>query len=130
MKNLIVSAIAFVKKLHVKRLVAVLIVIGTLFLANVNAVSANTFSGGQGTESSRFLEKMQKADEKSERPKTTGEWLEEAREDVPLNERVDNIARESAEAFKQFGKLYTTGAEETARAVKENAQEAAENVLK
>ena len=130
MKNLIGSARAFVKHVQIKRFVAVLIVIGLVFLANVNAVSANTFSGGQGTESSRFLEKMQQADEQSERPKTTGELLDEAAGDVPLNERINNIARDSAEAFKQFGKLYTTGAEETARAVKENAQEAAENVLK
>jgi hypothetical protein len=130
MKNLIGSASAFVKNLQVKRFVAVFLVIGTLFLANVNAVSANTLSGGKETESSRFIERMQKADEKTERPKTTGEFLEEARGDVPLNERINNIARDSAEAFQQFGKLYTTGAEETARAVKENAQEATENVLK
>jgi hypothetical protein len=130
MKNLIGSASAFVKKLHVKRFVAVLLVIGTLFLANVNAVSANTFSGGQGTESSRFLEKMQQADEKTERPKTTGELLDEAAGDVPLNERINNIARDSAEAFGQFGKLYTTGASETARAVKENVEQATENILK
>ena len=130
MKNLMDSAIAFVKNVQIKRFVAGFLLGGLLFLANVNAVSANTFSGGQGTESSRFLEKMQQADEQSERPKTTGELLDEAKGDVPLNERISNITRDSAEAFKQFGKLYTTGAEETARAVKESAQEATENILK
>lgn len=130
MKNLIGSARAFVKNVQIKRFVAVFLVIGLVFLANVNAVSANTFSGGQGTESSKFLEKMQQADEKTERPKTTGELLDEAAGDVPLNERINNIARDSAEAFGQFGKLYTTGAEETARAIKENVEQATENVLK
>jgi len=129
MKNLMDSAIAFVRNIQVKRFVAVFLFVGMLFLANVNPVSAKTYSDNE-TESSRFLERMEKADAKSERPKTTGEFLDEARGDVPLNERINNITRDSAEAFKQFGKLYTTGAEETARTLKDNVEQATENVLK
>ncbi|MBE9049919.1 hypothetical protein IQ243_05765 [Nostocales cyanobacterium LEGE 11386] len=52
----------------------------------------------------------------SQRPKTTGEWHEEARETEgsPVK-RLQKIGEESAEAFKEFGSGYVEGAKETAR---------------
>lgn len=129
MKNLMSSAIAFCKKIQVKHFVAVFLAIGVLFLANTKPVLANTNFANKA-ESSRYLERIQQADENTERPKTTGEFLEEARGDVPLNERVENITRDSAEAIKQFGNLYTTGASEAARTLKDKAEEAGENLTK
>jgi len=51
----------------------------------------------------------------SQRPKTTGEFLEEARGDVPLNERLGNITRDSGEAFKDLGSEYSKAAREATR---------------
>jgi hypothetical protein len=64
----------------------------------------------------------------SERPKTTGEFLEEARGDVPLGERINNITRDSAEAFKDFGSIYTEGAKRAASDIKENLADTGKNI--
>ncbi len=73
-------------------------------------------------------ERIQQTDRNSERPKTTGEFLDEARGDIPLDERVRNITRDSAEAFKQFGQEYSVGAQESARNLRDNAAQAGEKV--
>jgi hypothetical protein len=57
---------------------------------------------------------------KSERPKTTGEFIDEARQDIPLNERMSNITRDSAEAFGQFGEGIGNSVKETAREIGKN----------
>jgi hypothetical protein len=66
----------------------------------------------------------------SQRPKTTGEWLNEAHEDVPLGERIYDIGEDSAEAFKEFGSGYIDGAQKTARDVREGAARAGRDISK
>lgn len=57
----------------------------------------------------------------ADRPKTTGEWNQEARETKGKpGERLQRIGKESAEAFKQFGSGYKEGAKETASDIKKN----------
>lgn len=98
MKTLMSSAIAnvsnFLKKLHLERILSLVLVV-YLFLA--------TNAYGDKPIGERIGEQQHETSVNSERPKTTGELLEEAEGDVPLNERIGNITRDSAEAFQQFG---------------------------
>lgn len=55
----------------------------------------------------------------SDRPKTTGEWNAEAQEDANLGDRVKQIGKESAEAVKDFGKMYPDTAERSGEALKD-----------
>lgn len=58
----------------------------------------------------------------SDRPKTTGEWQQEAREtEGSPGERVQRIAKESAEAVKDWGSVYPDTAERSANEVGDNA---------
>jgi hypothetical protein len=72
----------------------------------------------------RTNERIRETDRNSERPKTTGEFEQEARDGVPLDKRVQNILRDSGEAFKQFGQEYSVGAQESGQMIKEKATEA------
>ncbi len=59
----------------------------------------------------------------SDRPKTTGEWQQEAREtEGAPGERLQRVAKESAEAVKDFGSLYPDTAERSTRALQENGR--------
>ncbi len=58
--------------------------------------------------------------DQADRPKTMNEWKKEARatEGKPLK-RLERIAKESGEAFKQFGSGYVEGAKKTAGEINE-----------
>lgn len=114
MKSLISRAIApvlsWVQGLQVQSLVIVALL--GLLLLTPSVAFADVGSGNQGlTEKVRQL--VHQGD--SDRPKTTGEWQQEAREvEGSPGERLQNIAEESAEAVKDFGKLYPDTADRTA----------------
>ena len=111
MTNLIASAISslnsLLKSIQVKQLLSVVLLGFFLLTTNVD--------------SDRSTRKMyQKVDETvhqidSERPKTTGEWYNEARETegAPV-ERLKNIAEESGQAVKEWGSLYPDTAKRSA----------------
>lgn len=111
MKNLISRASAqiasLINGLQVKRFLAVVLVGFILLTTNVDSKQTNKALTKQ------VREQAQKID--SVRPKTTGEWYKEAREteDSP-GERLQNIAKESAQAVKEFGSLYPDTAKRTA----------------
>ncbi|VXD24478.1 conserved hypothetical protein [Planktothrix serta PCC 8927] len=65
----------------------------------------------------------------SDRPKTTGEFLNEAEGDVPLNERLGNITRDSAEAFKDLGSEYSGRSQKTGDRLKDNTAEAGKSFI-
>ncbi len=122
MKNLIVNSLNTVKTLWIEMTqtgVLVAIIVGFLVLGNINNVSADSQPIGK-----RIGEQLHQTSVKSERPKTTGEIIDEARQDISLGERMKNITRDSAEAFQQFGQGITTSAKETAKEVGKNASEA------
>ena len=75
-----------------------------------------------------MLQRIRQHDQDSERPKTTGEFLEEARGDVPLNKRIYNITRDSKEAFEDLGENISKGAKENVRGIKDSATQAGENL--
>jgi hypothetical protein len=48
--------------------------------------------------------------------------MNEAKEDVPLTDRVGQIAEDSAEAVKDFGKMYQDTAKRSARSLEEDTE--------
>lgn len=108
-------AISLFKDLSLKNLLSVVLV-GILFLGtSISSAQADQSLG------ERTRNRVEQFDRDTERPKTTGEWLDEVEGDVPLGERVKNTVRDSAEAFQQFGKEYSVGAQESARNVRDQA---------
>lgn len=111
MTNLISRAVAHIspmfKELQVKRFVAV-VLIGFLLL------TTNVVPGHNNRAVSKKIDNVVHQND-SQRPKTTGEWQQEAREteDSP-GKRLENIGKESAEAVKDFGSLYPDTAKRTA----------------
>ena len=108
MLNLFSKAIAYVsswmKSLQVKQFFAIALVGAVLLLAPAETVRDNP---DLGRRIDNVLEKGN-----SERPTTTREWQQEAR-DVKGDpgERLKRIGEESKEAFKEFGGLYPDTAE-------------------
>lgn len=103
MKSLIVGAIShirsFLKSLQAKQFVAVVLV-GFLFL------TTGVDSGRSGQSITNKIDKVVHQGD-SQRPKTTGEWNQEAREtEGEPGERAARIAKESAAAVKDFGNVY------------------------
>jgi hypothetical protein len=100
--------ISLINGLQVKRFFAVVLVGFILLTTNVDANQ----QVNKGL-TKQIRKEAQKID--SVRPKTTNEWYEEAREteDSP-GERLENIAEESAQAFKEFGAIYPDTAKRTA----------------
>jgi hypothetical protein len=120
MKISIANIISLIKGLKVVYLFAAILASWLIFTTNVNAAESSQSLG------ERMRDRIQEVEQGSQRPKTTGEFQEEAREGVPLDERVKNIVRDSKEAFEQFGKEYSIGAKETAREVKDKAAQASQ----
>jgi hypothetical protein len=121
MKNRIFKAIAGIR---VVRLLAVIFASWLIFGTNL-ALADNS-----GTLGERMRDRINEVEQGSERAKTTREMEQEARPGLPLGERLNRITRDSKEAFEQFGKEYTIGAEESARNVKDKAVQAGENLTK
>lgn len=110
MIHLISKAIARVSSLlkivQVKSFLATVFVGLILLTSGFNGASSNQAANNI---SSKVFESN------SERPTTTREWYQKAREteDDP-GERLSEIGKESAQALKEFGKLYPDTAERTA----------------
>ncbi|MDX2217315.1 MAG: hypothetical protein SFY66_28870 [Oculatellaceae cyanobacterium bins.114] len=116
MINLISNAIAtvssFLKKLQVKQFLAVAL-LGVVFLT----VSAEP-SRGERALGKRVNDTAHQID--SERPKTTREWNQEARQtDDDLGDRVGNIVEESGQALKEWGGLYSDTAKRSGRELRD-----------
>lgn len=126
MTNLISGAFAnissLLKGLQVKRLATVALVGFLLLTTNVALGQDNSTLG------EKVREQVHQTD-KADRPKTTGEWNQEAREtEGSPGKRLQRIGKESAEAFKQFGSGYVEGTKETARDVSKGAKETASDI--
>lgn len=105
------------QKFAVKRLFTI-VLIGFLVLTTGSNYNIN--SGRSQDNFTRKLDKVVHQDD-ADRPKTTGEWNQEARqtEDAP-GERAKRIAKESGEALKQWGSVYTDTAKRSANELQNN----------
>ena len=116
MMNLFSQAIAYVrfllKGLHFQQYFTVVLASVVFLTTNANAAPHNDALGA------KIRERIEQTDQ-ADRPKTTGEWNREAEEtEGHPGERLGRIAKESGEAFKQFGSGYIKGAQETASDIK------------
>jgi hypothetical protein len=112
MQNLISRATSHINSLinglQLKRFLAVVLVGFILLTTNVDANQQNNKALPK-----QIRRQAEQID--SVRPKTTNEWYKEAREtEGSLGDRVENIAEESAQAFKEFGSIYPDTAKRTA----------------
>jgi hypothetical protein len=120
--NAIAKVFSFLGNFQVKRFLAIA-VIGVLILgADVNPDRSSR------PLSEKVNNRVEQANQRSERPKTTGEFLDEARGDVPLGERIHNITRDSVEAFQDLGDQYGDAAKESARGAKNAVEKAGDKV--
>lgn len=111
--NAIASVRSFFKAIQAQ---TVLVVMLSFLLLTSNAVPNHNEALGKAVR-----DRVHQTDQ-ADRPKTTGEWNREAREtDGKPRERLSRIAKESGEAFKQFGSGYVDGAKETAQDLQEGA---------
>ncbi|NJK47870.1 hypothetical protein HC931_06540 [Candidatus Gracilibacteria bacterium] len=117
MNNLIVNTISFVKSIRIKPLIIAIVASWFLFANNI-ALASNSQDAKE-----RINDRLEEMDKNTERPKTVGEFRQEAEQDIPLGERINNIVRDSGEAFKQFGAQYSIGAQENAREFGDNVKE-------
>jgi hypothetical protein len=116
MMTLLSQAIAYIrflyKELQLQQYFAVVLTGVILLTTNANAAPHNDALGA------KVRERIEQTDQ-ADRPKTTGEWNREAKEtEGNPGERLGRIAKESGEAFKQFGSGYVKGAQETASDIK------------
>jgi outer membrane murein-binding lipoprotein Lpp len=112
MMTSISGAIAYVravlKQLHVQKLLAAVVMSAILLIGNVSPGSSNEALG------KAVRDRVNQVDQ-SDRPKTTGEWQQEAREtEGQPGKRIERVAKESGQAFKQFGSNYVEGTKEAA----------------
>lgn len=109
----IANSCSWLKNFQIDRVFA-LVLAGFLLLSSNVSLAQTDQSLGE-----RMRERIQQTDRNSERPKTMGQWQDEVEGDVPLDERIHNTLRDSAEAFNQFGKEYSVGAQESVRGIKD-----------
>ncbi|MBD2299833.1 hypothetical protein H6G80_31600 [Nostoc sp. FACHB-87] len=107
---------SLLNQFQVKQFVAVVLVGFLVLTTNANIERGNTKAV------TRELDRVVHQD-KADRPKTTGEWNREARQtENDPGKRAERIAKESAEAVKQWGSVYPDTAKRSANSVDENTR--------
>jgi hypothetical protein len=104
------------RRFPVKHLVSI-VLIGCLLMTNTACASPSSAAN------SLLKEKVDAAIDKNDspRPKTTGQWKQEAREtENAPGKRLEKIAKESKAAVKEFGKVYPNTAEKSAASLNQN----------
>lgn len=115
--NLISTAIARISSLlkgfQIKSFLSVVLVGFLLLTTSVDSGSSNKGVAAQASLKTDL--------NNSERPQTTREWRDEAREtsDSP-GERVKKIGQEAGAAVKEFGEMYQDTAKRSIRELKDN----------
>ncbi len=121
MSRAIAAVGSLLQGLQVKRFLAVAMVGFLLLTTNVGPDRDNAALG------SKVRERVHQVDQ-GQKPKTVGEWEHEAAQDVPLGQRVKDIAEDSAEAFKQFGGGYGKAMKDSASDLTDSAVRTGENI--
>jgi hypothetical protein len=104
----------FIKSINIRQILPILLVI---FLLTPTYVGA---ANNSKTITKKIDDVIHQDD--SQRPKTTGEWNQEAREvKGEPGERLKRIGKQSAEAVKEFGQIYPDTAEKSASELKSSS---------
>jgi hypothetical protein len=120
MKILISGAISkldsLLNKLDTKKILSI-VIIGFLIL------STNTDPGLSKQIATNKIDKMLQHDNSSNRPQTTGEWQQQARETKGKpGERLKRIGEQSADAVKEFVSMYPEVAKNSAKELKNSIE--------
>jgi hypothetical protein len=110
----VANAINSFRRAYLDSLFAAVLVGCLLLTTGVNATPSSQELG-------QAVHRRVEATDQTDRPKTTGEFLDEARGDVPIDERLKNITRDSAEAFKKLGEEYSPNVGQAARDLRDSA---------
>ncbi len=108
------KANSFLKLIYIRQLFSVLLTFSLLFSSHI----------GSTVNSKLVTEKLNEVvhQNDSQRPKTTGEWNQEAREvKGEPGERLKRIGKESAEAVKEFGSIYPETAQKSTSELKNSS---------
>ena len=106
------KVISLLKKLQMSKVLSVVIV-GLLIL------TTNVDPGLSKQAATDKIDKMLQQDNDPNRPKTTGEWNQQARETKGKPaERLKRIGEQSADAVKEFGEMYPEVAENSVKELK------------
>jgi hypothetical protein len=124
-RKMLAKISSFFQGVRVQSLATIFLASWLLITTNVNSIQNTPTQEPSGKE---LLQRIRQHDQDSERPKTTGEFLDEARGDVPLDERFSNITRDSKEAFKDLGKTASQNTKENVRDLKNSASQAKEDL--
>lgn len=108
------ATVSYFEKVKLEKLLPVILVFSLFFATNVRTDAREQPIG------ERIGRQLHETSVRSDRPKTTGEFIDEARREIPLNERMENITRDSGEAFQQFGEGIGTSVKETTRELGKN----------
>jgi hypothetical protein len=107
---------SYFRRFQVKYLLSIAL-IGCLLMTNTACASPSSASNNP------LKQKVDAAIDKNDspRPKTTGQWKQEAQEtENAPGKRLEKIAKESKEAVKEFGKVYPNTAEKSANSFNQN----------
>jgi hypothetical protein len=100
---------ALLNKLDLHKFLAV-VVVGILIL------TTNVDPGLSKQTATNKIDKMLQQDNNPDRPKTTGEWQQQAQEvKGKPGERLKRIGEQSADAVKEFGEMYPDVAKNSAK---------------
>ncbi|MEB3309576.1 MAG: hypothetical protein VKJ02_05035 [Snowella sp.] len=110
----------FFKQIKIKQALFALSVTFLFLILNVNPVFSEQSLGSKINEAINDVFDQNNSDD-ANRPKTAGEWDQQARETEgrPV-EKLKRIGEQSAEAFKEFGAVYPDTAERSADALEDN----------
>jgi hypothetical protein len=101
----------FIRTIHIRQFLPLFLVAFLLLPIHIGSVNNNK------TIVKKLDEVVHQDD--SQRPKTTGEWNQEAREvKGEPGERLKRIGKQSAEAVKEFGQIYPDTAEKSVSELK------------
>lgn len=112
MKNLISKVIVkfnnLLNKIQSRQLLSVVIAVSLLLTTNVDSSLSKEAA-------TRKIDKMLQQDDNPNRPKTTGEWNQQAKEvKGKPGERLKRIGEQSADAVKEFAGMYPEVAKNSA----------------
>jgi hypothetical protein len=114
--SLIFPFTTWFRRFQIKHLLS-LVLIGCLLMTNTACASPSAATNNP------LKQKVDAAIEKNDspRPKTTGEWNQEAREtENAPGKRLQKIAQESKAAVKEFGEVYPNTAEKSANSLNQD----------
>ncbi len=117
--RLFTSIKAFFNQFKIKQALFAVSAIFVFLILNINpALSAQLF----GKKTNETVNKVfnQNDNDDANRPKTAGEWDQQAREtEGRPGERLKRIGEQSAEAIKEFGSVYPDTAERSSSALED-----------